>query len=66
LSAWSGEFSASLKILGDIFPRLIRRRAPLVFLTVAIGIVAAVDSRARRTDMPIAAVTGMKPPDAAM
>lgn len=38
------EFGASLKILGDIFLRLIKTAvAPLVFLTVAVGIVAAGD-----------------------
>lgn len=38
------EFGASLKILGDIFLRLIKTAvAPLVFLTVALGIVAAGD-----------------------
>jgi len=38
------EFGASLKILGDIFLRLIKTAvAPLVFLTVVIGIVAAGD-----------------------
>ena len=41
--AWP-EFGASLKILGDIFLRLIKTAvAPLVFLTVAVGIVAAGD-----------------------
>lgn len=40
---WS-EFGASLKILGDIFLRLIKTAvAPLIFLTVAVGIVAAGD-----------------------
>jgi len=39
-------FGASLKILGDIFLRLIKTAvAPLVFLTVATGIVAAGDVR---------------------
>jgi aerobic C4-dicarboxylate transport protein len=38
------EFGASLKILGDIFLRLIKTAvAPLVFLTVVMGIVAAGD-----------------------
>ena len=38
------EFGASLKILGDIFLRLIKTAvAPLVFLTVVVGIVAAGD-----------------------
>ncbi|MFG1466082.1 cation:dicarboxylase symporter family transporter [Xanthobacter sp. DSM 24535] len=38
------EFGASLKVLGDIFLRLIKTAvAPLVFLTVAVGIVAAGD-----------------------
>ena len=38
------EFGASLKILGDVFLRLIKTAvAPLVFLTVAVGIVAAGD-----------------------
>ena len=38
------EFGASLKILGDIFQRLIKTAvAPLVFLTVVVGIVAAGD-----------------------
>lgn len=38
------EFGASLKILGDIFLRLIKTAvAPLVFLTVAVGIAAAGD-----------------------
>src|SRR5882757_876605 len=38
------DFAASLKILGDILLRLIKTAvAPLVFLTVAVGIVAAGD-----------------------
>lgn len=38
------EFATSLKILGDIFLRLIKAAvAPLVFLTVAVGVVAAGD-----------------------
>ncbi|WP_157449838.1 cation:dicarboxylase symporter family transporter [Bradyrhizobium sp. ARR65] len=38
------DFAASLKILGDIFLRLIKTAvAPLVFLTVAVGVVAAGD-----------------------
>jgi aerobic C4-dicarboxylate transport protein len=38
------DFATSLKILGDIFLRLIKTAvAPLVFLTVAVGIVAAGD-----------------------
>ncbi|MGJ4939327.1 cation:dicarboxylate symporter family transporter [Bradyrhizobium sp. HKCCYLS1011] len=38
------EFGASLKVLGDIFLRLIKTAvAPLVFLTVVVGIVAAGD-----------------------
>lgn len=38
------EFGASLKILGDIFLRLIKTAvAPLVFLTVVVGIMAAGD-----------------------
>ncbi|MFH0297630.1 cation:dicarboxylase symporter family transporter [Bradyrhizobium sp. 31Argb] len=38
------EFGASLKILGDIFLRLIKTAvAPLVFLTVVVGVVAAGD-----------------------
>jgi aerobic C4-dicarboxylate transport protein len=38
------EFGTSLKILGDIFLRLIKTAvAPLVFLTVAVGIIAAGD-----------------------
>ncbi|WP_315835008.1 cation:dicarboxylate symporter family transporter [Bradyrhizobium prioriisuperbiae] len=38
------EFAASLKILGDLFLRLIKTAvAPLVFLTVAVGIAAAGD-----------------------
>jgi len=38
------DFAASLKILGDIFLRLIKTAvAPLVFLTVVIGIIAAGD-----------------------
>lgn len=41
--AWP-EFAASFKILGDIFLRLIKTAvAPLVFLTVVVGIVAAGD-----------------------
>jgi aerobic C4-dicarboxylate transport protein len=38
------EFAASMKVLGDIFLRLIKTAvAPLVFLTVVVGIVAAGD-----------------------
>lgn len=38
------EFASSLKVLGDIFLRLIKTAvAPLVFLTVVVGIVAAGD-----------------------
>ncbi|WP_407178761.1 cation:dicarboxylate symporter family transporter [Bradyrhizobium sp. STM 3562] len=38
------DFATSLKILGDIFLRLIKTAvAPLVFLTVAVGVVAAGD-----------------------
>jgi aerobic C4-dicarboxylate transport protein len=38
------EFAASLKLLGDIFLRLVKTVvAPLVFLTVTIGVVAAGD-----------------------
>src|SRR4051794_18962267 len=41
--AWP-EFATSMKVLGDIFLRLIKTAvAPLVFLTVAAGIVAAGD-----------------------
>ncbi len=41
--AWP-EFGASFKVLGDIFLRLIKTAvAPLVFLTVVVGIVAAGD-----------------------
>ncbi|WP_027531730.1 cation:dicarboxylate symporter family transporter [Bradyrhizobium sp. WSM3983] len=40
------EFASSLKILGDIFLRLIKTAvAPLVFLTVAVGVMAAGDIR---------------------